>query len=148
MIVDCAHYQAGIRQEERMSLGEAGRLAREGPGFVWLASSEPGPEELDELGASFDLPPRAVEDARDGHQRPKLDQYGEGVYLVVKTLRYDEVTTQTEIGEFDVFVGARYAIVISRSTGGSLASARERLDEHPRLARLGPMAAAWPCSTW
>jgi magnesium transporter len=143
MIVDCAYYQAGIRHEERMSLGEAGRLAREGSGFVWLASSEPGPEELDELGTSFDLPPRAVEDAREDHQRPKLDQHGEGLFLVVKTLGYDEATTRSEIGEFDVFVGVRYAIVISRSTGRSLAGARERLDEHPQLAKLGPMAAAW-----
>ncbi len=65
---------------------------------MWLASSEPGPEELDELEASFDLPPRAVQDARDGHQRPKLDQYGERLYLVVKTLRYDEVTTHSAGG--------------------------------------------------
>jgi hypothetical protein len=60
MIIDCAHYLAGVRQAEPMSLGDAARLAREGSGFVWLATSDPGPDELDQLGASFHLPALAV----------------------------------------------------------------------------------------
>ena len=58
-------------------------------------------------------------------------------------MRHDEAKAQIEIGELDIFVGARYAIAISRSSAGPLAGARERLDEHPEVAKLGPMAAAW-----
>jgi magnesium transporter len=143
MITDCAHYLAGVRHVEPMSVDDAGRLAREGPGFVWLASSDPGPDELDELGTSFDLPGRAVEEARVGHQRPKLEDYGESAFLVVKTVRYDEAQAQIEIGELDIFLGARSAIAISRSNAAPLAGARKRLDEHPEVANLGPMAAVW-----
>jgi magnesium transporter len=143
MITDCAHYLAGVRHVEPMSVGDAGRLAREGSGFVWLASSDPGPDELDELGTSFGLPGRAVEEAQEGRQRPKLEDYGESAFLVVKTVRYDEAKAQIEIGELDIFVGARYAIAISRSSSGALIGARERLDEHPEVAKLGPMAAVW-----
>ena len=143
MIVDCAHYVAGVRHVALTSLGDAGRLAREGSGFVWLALSEPGPDELDDVGTSFHLPELAVEDARAAHQRPKLEDYGESVFLVAKTTRYDEAETQIEIGELDMFLGPRYAIAIRRSSAVPLAGARERLDGNPEVTKLGPMAAAW-----
>ena len=143
MIIDCAHYLAGVRQIDSISIGDAASLARDGSGFVWLASSDPGPDELRELGASFHLPQRAVEGARAGHQRPKLEDHGESALLVVKTVRRGDAQTQVKIGELDVFLGARYAIAVSRSNAAPLAGARERLDEHPEVAKLGPMAAAW-----
>jgi len=143
MIVDCAHYLAGVRHVAPTSLGDAGRLAREGSGFVWRALSDPGPDDLDDVGTSFHLPALAVEDARAAHQRPKLTDYGESVFLVAKTTRYDQAQPQIEVGELDMLLGARYAIAISRSSAGPLAGARERLDDHPEVAKLGPMAAAW-----
>jgi magnesium transporter len=63
--------------------------------------------------------------------------------LVAKTTRYDQAQPQIEVGELDMLLGARYAIAISRSSAGPLAGARERLDDHPEVAKLGPMAAAW-----
>jgi magnesium transporter len=143
MIIDCARYSAGAREAEVASVAEAARLSREGSGFVWLALTEPDSEELNELGASFDLPALAVEDAREGHQRPKLEEYGECVFVVVKTVRYDQATTQFDIAELDVFIGSRYAIVVGRAATDVLAGARQRLDEHPGVATLGPMAGLW-----
>ena len=143
MIIDCGWYHNGARQAEATSVAEAARLSREGAGFVWLAVSEPDSEELNELGASFDLPALAVEDALEGHQRPKLEEYGECVFVVVKTVRYDQATTQFDIGELDVFLGSRYAIVIGRAATDVLAGASERLDEHPGVATLGAMAGLW-----
>lgn len=110
---------------------------------MWLAVSEPDSEELNELGASFALPALAVEDALEGHQRPKLEEYGECVFVVVKTVGYDPATTQFDIGELDIFLGSRYAIVVGRAATDVLAGARERLDEHPRVANLGPVAGLW-----
>jgi magnesium transporter len=143
MIVDCAHYLVGFRQVEPTSLGDAGRLAREGSGFVWLALTDPGPDELDDVRTTFHLPKLAVEDAQADHQRPKLADYGESAFLVAKTTRYDQAQPEIEIGELDMFLGAGYAIAISRSSAGPLAGARERLDNRPEVATLGPMAAAW-----
>ena len=67
MIIDCARYVAGVRVVEPMSLGDAGRLARQTEGFVWVALSDPAADELDELGAAF------------GVQRSALDETPEGV---------------------------------------------------------------------
>ena len=64
MIIDCAHYVAGVRAVEPMSLGDAGRLARQTEGFVWVALSDPAADELDELGAAFGVPRFALERRR------------------------------------------------------------------------------------
>ncbi|HSO49542.1 MAG TPA: magnesium transporter CorA, partial [Acidimicrobiia bacterium] len=73
MIVDFARYQAGVRTSEPSKIADAAILAKQGPGFVLLALSEPSAEELKQLAVTFDLPPLAVEDGFEGHQRPKLE---------------------------------------------------------------------------
>jgi magnesium transporter len=80
---------------------------------------------------------------RAGHQRPKLADYGDSAFLILKTVHHVEAQAQIEVGELDIFLGARSAFAISRSNAAPLAGARERLDEHPEVAKLGPMAAAW-----
>jgi magnesium transporter len=145
VIVDSAHYVDGARQDgEPLGLAAASRRSRDGVGFVWLAVSDPAPEDLEELRVSFGLPALAVEDAQEGgHQRPKLEQHGEHVFLLVKTARYDEGRQAVDFGEIDVFVGAHHAIVIGWRSAAALGGARRRLDERPGVAALGPMAAAW-----
>jgi magnesium transporter len=143
MIVDCAQYQAGVRTSEPSTVADAAVLAKREPGFVLLALSEPSPEELKELALAFDLPPLAVEDGLEGHQRPKLEDYGDCLFVVVKSVRYDEAAGQVVIGELDVFIGATYAIVIARSALDIIRGTRIRLDEHPHVAALGPMAGLW-----
>ncbi len=92
---------------------------------------------------TFDLPPLAVEDGLDGHQRPKLEDHGDCLFVVVKSVHYDETTMEMSIGELDVFIGATYAIVIARSTLDNIHGTRIRLEEHPHVAALGPMASLW-----
>jgi magnesium transporter len=84
-----------------------------------------------------------VEDGLEGHQRPKLEDYGHCLFVVVKSVRYDEAAGQVVIGELDVFIGAAYAIVIDRSALDIIHGTRIRLDEHPHVAALGPMASLW-----
>jgi magnesium transporter len=143
MIVDCAQYQAGVRMSEPPTVADAAILARQGPGFVLLALHEPNAEELQELAVTFDLPPLAVEDGLEGHQRPKLEDYGHCLFVVVKSVQYDEATMQMGLGELDVFLGSTYAIVIARSAPEIIAAMRARLDEHPQVGALGPMAGLW-----
>ena len=143
MIIDCARYVSGVRVVEPMSLAEAGRLARETEGFVWVALSDPTADELNELSTAFDLPDLAIRHSPEGYQRPKLEHHGENTKLTVKTVRHDETRTQLEIGVVDIFVGARYAIAIGQSSSDALAGASERLRTRPEVATHGPMAAAW-----
>lgn len=143
MILDCAHYQAGVRMSEPSKVADAAVLAKEQPGFVLLALSEPSADEFRELAVTFDLPPLAVEDGLEGHQRPKLEDYGDCLFVVVKSVHYDETAMQMDLGELDVFIGATYAIVIDRSALDIVHGTRIRLDAHPHVSALGPMASLW-----
>jgi magnesium transporter len=143
MIIDCARYVAGVRVVEPMSFGDAGRLARETEGFVWVALSDPAADELDELGAAFGVQRLALETTPEGYQRPKLEHHGEHTVLTVKTVRTDGSKTQLEIGAVDIFVGGRYAIAIGQSSPDALEGASARLRTRPEVATHGPMAAAW-----
>ena len=77
MIIDCAHFVAGSQDVVPVSLGDAGRLAGEAAGFVWVALSDPAADDLDELSVAFDLPHFAVQDTSEGYRRPKLEHHGE-----------------------------------------------------------------------
>jgi hypothetical protein len=83
MITDCAHYLAGVRHVEPMSVGDAGRLAREGSGLVWLASSDPVRMSWTNWGRLFDLPGRAVE------KRGRADQRRRAVKVAASVLTAD-----------------------------------------------------------
>jgi magnesium transporter len=143
MIIDRAHYVAGVRDGEPTSLGDAGRLARESTGFVLIALNDPAADELDELARAFDLPHAPVGTTPERYQRPKLEQHGESTILTVKTVRHDETGTELEIGAVDILLGAHYAIAIGLSSPDALEGASERLRARPEVAAHGPMAAAW-----
>jgi magnesium transporter len=143
MIIDCAHFATDGRDVEPTSVAEAGRLAGETAGFVWVALSDPAADDLEELSAAFDLRHLAVHDTPEGYQRPKLEHHGANSFLTVKTVRHDETGTQLEIGAVDILVGGTYAIAIGRSSADALEGASERLRTRPEVATHWPMAAAW-----
>jgi magnesium transporter len=143
MILESAHYVDGVPRDEELSAAEAGRRAREGSGFVWLAVADPSAAELEQLRTAFDLPRLAVEDVREGHQRAKLERYPQTDFIVVKTVRYDDAAKGVEVSELELFVGAGYAIVTSPGNSSPFGGVRERLKQSREIARVGPMAAAW-----
>jgi magnesium transporter len=143
MILDCAHFVAGVRVVEPVSLADAGALARETDGFVWVALSDPAAHEVDELGRAFGVQPSARNEAPHGYQRPKLEHHGERTILAVTTARTDESNTTLEIGAVEILVGGHHAIAIDTSSADALVGASERLRTRPDVAELGPMAATW-----
>jgi magnesium transporter len=144
MLVDCAHYKDGCRQnDEPLAIDEAAERSNEEEGFIWLGLHDPTPEELLDVGSRFDLPPLAVEDAMHRHQRPKIEDYDRGYFLVLHTARYIDASEEVEFGEVHVFTGPGYVIVVRHGAASELHSARERLEQEPELLRLGPTAAVW-----
>ena len=89
MIVDCAVYEDGERREGDLALEDAAQAACDDrPSFVWLGVHEPSAEEFDAVRREFNLHELAVEDAVEAHERPKLEVYGETLFVVLKTVRY------------------------------------------------------------
>ena len=144
MIVDCAHYREGRRQDAgAIPLDEAAaRCALDG--FVWLGMVAPRPEELEEVRRSFGLHELAVEDAQSYHLRPKIEQYeGDVHFVILRTARYDDAREEVEFGEISVFVAPSFVITVRQGVASDLHGARLRLEEHPALLQTGTMAALW-----
>ena len=143
MIVDCAHYQEGERcHEGTLSVPEAAERLDD-DGFVWVGLKAPSDEEMAEVAKRFDLPPLAVEDARELHQRPKLEDYGDDWFMVLQAARYDEAREEVEFGEIQIFAGPSYAVVVREEGVNNLRGVRARLEERPPLMHEGPVAVVW-----
>jgi magnesium transporter len=144
VIVDCAYYKDGSRQHEGpLPIDEAVRYRGRDDGFVWLGMRDPDPDELHKVAKQFDLPELAVEDAMQAHQRPKLEDYPNGYFLVLHTARYLDDVEEVEFGEVHVFAGPSYVIVVRHGAASELSAARQRLEDQPELLEEGPVAAVW-----
>jgi magnesium transporter len=143
-IVDCAHYRDGERQHEGLlSVEEAAKCVRGDGDFVWLGLHEPADEEMETVARAFDLPELAVEDAEHAHQRPKLEDYEDSYFAVLRPARYDDAKEEVEFGEIHLFLGPGYVIAVRHGAASELAPARQRLEARPDLLREGPAAAVW-----
>jgi len=144
MIVDCAHYVDGVRQNaEPMPLEAVSSCRRGGGAFVWLGLHEPTKDELRRVQAVFGLHELAVEDAFVAHQRPKIEDYDGAWFIVLKTARYDDEREAVDFGEIDLFLGSGYAVVVRHGEASELRRARQRIEAREDLLKLGPAAAAW-----
>jgi magnesium transporter len=142
MIVDCAAYEGGRRREGRLSMERAGEAASEEGTFVWLGVAEPTEAEFKAIGAEFGLHELAVEDAVRAHQRPKVEEYGDTIHVVVKTARYVDPKEMIEVGEISIFVAPGFVITV-RHGNADLGPVRERLERRPDLLEHGPGAVLY-----
>jgi magnesium transporter len=140
VIVDCAVYEGGRRRDGNLTLEEAHRAASDERAFVWIGLHEPSEEEFDSIRTEFDLHPLAVEDAIKAHQRPKLEVYGETVFVVLKTARYVDPEEIVQLGEILIFLGEGFVITVRHGEASSLHGVRERLEENSELLAHGPGA--------
>jgi magnesium transporter len=104
--------------------------------MVWVALADPSPGELAAMEREFPLHELAVEDARHGHQRPKIEEYGDLVFVVMHTV--EVVDAELHVGEMDVFVGPNYVLSIRNHTKRGFVDVRARCEREPQLLRHGP----------
>jgi magnesium transporter len=142
MIVDCAIYEDGERRAGNLAVSEAARAAGDDttPAFAWLGVHEPTPEEFDAVAREFDLHELAVEDAVEAHERPKLEVYGETLFVVLKTLRYIDSEEVIRSGEIMLFVNPAFIITVRHGDASDLHPVREAIEKRPDLLRCGPGA--------
>ena len=109
----------------------------------WIELSRPPASELHTLAEEFGLHPLAVEDAMEAHQRPKLERYGESVFMVLKTLWYVDQQDAVETGEINLFIGRNYVVSVRHGAGTELHSARLNLEERANVLGHGPAAVVY-----
>jgi magnesium transporter len=134
MLVNCVVYEDGRKLADIDKREIRGYLARPGC-FVWVALKDATEAELAEMQEEFDLHPLAVEDAGHGHQRPKLEEYGNSLFVVLNTI--EVMGDELRIGELDVFVGRNYVLSVRRGTEHGFQDVRARCEREPELLRNG-----------
>jgi magnesium transporter len=138
VIVDCALYRKGSRVEGHSDPGEMRKRATEDGDFVWVGMHEPSEAEIADIARVFDLHPLAVEDAVQAHQRPKLERFGDTLFLVLKTLWYVDEEDAVETGEIALFIGHDFVVSVRHGKGNELHSARADLESGHKALSHGP----------
>lgn len=142
-IVDNGVYVAGHRIENPESLQQTFEYTRAQGGMAWIGLFRPTPEEIAQVADEFALHPLAVEDALSGHQRAKLERYGDILFVVLRPARYIDETETVEFGELHVFVGPDFVVTIRHAESPDLARVRRRLEGQPELLAFGPEAVLY-----
>jgi len=135
MVVNCATYAEGCRVAN-IPVEEISEALKVPDQFVWVGLHEPDEPLLRRIQAEFGLHDLAVEDALAAHQRPKLEEYGTGLFIVLRTAQLE--AGRIVLGETHIFVGPRYVVSVRHGSSLSYAEVRARCESTPHLLRKGP----------
>lgn len=135
MLINSAAYQDGKKLRD-LGVEELSNYADVPGGFVWVALRDATAEELAQVRHAFDLHDLAIEDVKHGRQRPKLDEFGDSLFVVMQLIerRGDELG----VGEVAVFVGANYVVSARHHSSQHFLGVRERCEREPHLLKQGP----------
>ena len=137
MLVNCVVYEQGERLADIPVSAISDHLGRPGC-FVWIALKDPEPGELEALQEEFGLHELAIEDAQHGHQRPKIEEYGSSLFVVLRMVEWPRAGDDLQTGEVAVFVGPQYIISVRREAQHGFTEVRRRCEQEPELLRHGP----------
>jgi magnesium transporter len=139
MLISCVAYQNG-RKLADIPIEDISEYVSRPDCFVWVALFEPSMEELDVMAEEFSLHELAVDDARHGHQRPKIEEYGDSLFAVLHTVEREKASDGNDelvTGEVDLFVGPNYVLTVRHRTHLGFAAVRARTEREPELLKHG-----------
>jgi len=134
MLINCVAYQDGKRLGD-IDKKDISEYVRRPECFVWVALKDPEPEELREMEQEFGLHELAVEDAMTGHQRPKVEEYKDALFVVLQVPML--VGDEMEVREVDLFVGRNYVLSVRHGFEPGFVAVRDRAESEPDLLRHG-----------
>ncbi|HEX9479382.1 MAG TPA: magnesium and cobalt transport protein CorA, partial [Methylomirabilota bacterium] len=136
-LVACAAYAGGCRVAD-VAIEDISEVLTQDDRFVWIGLYEPDEPLLKEVQAEFGLHDLAIEDAHLAHQRPKLERYGDSLFIALRTAQPDRDQRRIAFGETHLFVGARYVVSVRHGASLSYADVRTRCEARPQLLAKGP----------
>lgn len=134
MLINCVAYQEGKKLAD-ITVDQISDYLLHPNCFVWVALMDAEPAELAQMQQEFNLHELAVEDARNGHQRPKIEEYGDSLFAVVKTAEMIDDTLH--IGELDIFAGKNYVLSVRNRSRHGFLGVRARCEQEPHQLRKG-----------
>jgi magnesium transporter len=136
MVINCVAYAASGARLGAITLDDISEVLKQPGQFVWVGLHEPDEPLLEKLQQEFGLHDLAVEDAHTAHQRPKIEVYGDSLFIVVQTAQV--VTARIAFGETHVFLGRNYLLSVRHGASLSYAPARRGCEQNPELLAFGP----------
>jgi magnesium transporter len=135
MVVNCAAYEHG-RKVSDVPIEDISEVLKNDKQFVWIGLREPSEELLRQIQGEFGLHDLAIEDAHRAHQRPKIEEYGDELFVVLRTAKLEDDVIH--FGETHIFLGPRYVVSIRHGASLTYATVRDRCQSAPELLRKGP----------
>ncbi len=134
MLINCVVYQEGKKLSD-IPVVDISEYVNRTDCFIWVALKDADAAELEEMREEFGLHELAVEDARHGHQRPKVEEYGDTLFAVIQLLELNGDTLA--VGEVDIFVGANFVLSVRNHSRQDFLGVRARCEREPHLLRHG-----------
>lgn len=134
MLINCVAYQNGTRLAD-LPVEEISDYLALPECFVWVALRDATPQEMAQMKDEFALHELAVEDAHHGHQRPKIEEYGDSVFAVMHLLEQEQ--SELNVGEINVFIGRNYVLSVRNRSPHDFLAVRERCEREPHLLKQG-----------
>jgi len=143
-LVNLAVYVDGARVDSPSSLQGTFQALDAHPGaLAWIGLYRPGRDMLDQLAEEFGLHELAIEDAVTAHQRPKVERYGDTLFMVLRAAHYDDTHERVDFGELHIFGGANFVITVRHSESPDLALVRQRMETTPGALDEGAEAVLY-----
>jgi len=128
MLINCVAYQEG-KKLDNIPVEEISDYLQRENCFVWVALKDAEPGELEQMQQEFDLHELAIEDAHTGHQRPKIEEYGDSLFAVIHTIEL--IDNEINVGEVDIFVGENYVLSTRNRCQQGFLGVRARCEREP-----------------
>lgn len=141
-VVNCIAYCEG-RRVANIDIANIRETLLHNDTFVWVGLHEPGEELLKSIQEEFDLHDLAIEDAHNAHQRPKLELYGETMFIVLRTAQINSINYHIDFGETHFFVGDNFIVTVRHGSSLSYKDVRTRCENTPELLSKGPAFALY-----
>lgn len=134
MLINCVAYQDGKKLRD-IPVDDISEYVQLPNCFVWVALKDAAPIELEKMQEEFGLHELAVEDARNGHQRPKIEEYGSSLFTVLHTVEL--VDGELLVGEVAVFVEKNYVLSVRTRSRNGFLDVRARCEREPHHLKQG-----------
>ena len=141
-VVNCCAYAHGVKVGD-IALDDISEVLKQPDRFVWVGLHEPNDQLLKKMQEEFGLHELAVEDALRAHQRPKLEHYGDSVFVVMRTAEVAPNGHDVVFGETHLFVGPRYLLSVRHTSSHAHTDVRTRCEANPVLLGQGSAFAMY-----
>jgi magnesium transporter len=136
MLINCVAYENG-RKLADCAIDDISEYLKRPGCFVWVALLDASPDELKKMQEEFGLHDLAVEDAQQGHQRPKIEEYDDSLFAVLHTVAL-AADGEVSVGEVDIFVGSNFVLSVRNRSPADFLGVRARAEREPHLLQHGP----------